>query len=151
MYVVDTNVLIYAANSSAPQHAAAKGWLTGALNGGDTVGFPWVSVLGFLRLTTNPRVMPHPVAVADAVALVRAWLMPPNAVLLDPGPRHIEVLADLLTSSGTGGNLTTDAHIAALALETGSPVVTFDHGFARFGVAVVVPTVPAVVVPTVPG
>ncbi len=139
MFVVDTNVLIYAANSAAAQHRAANDWLTAALRGGETVGYPWVSLLGFVRIVTNPRVMPRPVTVADALAAVQSWIMPPNAVLLEPGPRHLDLLAGLLTGSGTGGNLTTDAHIAALALDTRGRVVTFDRGFARFGVEVLIP------------
>lgn len=139
MYVVDTNVLIYAVNTAAPQHSTAYHWLASTLATGETVGFPWVSVLGFVRLTTNPRIMPRPASVSDALDTVDAWLAPPNAVLLEPGPRHLSVLRGLLTDAGTAGNLTTDAHIAALALENQCPVATFDHGLARFGVDLLVP------------
>lgn len=139
MYVVDTNVLIYAANSAAPQHRATNDWLTAALRGGETVGFPWVSLLGFIRIVTSPRVMPRPVAVSDALTAVDLWVSRPNAVLLEPGPRHLALLAGLLTASGTGGNLTTDAHIAALALDIRGCVVTHDRGFSRFGVEILVP------------
>lgn len=139
MHVVDTNILIYAANAASPQHGAAGRWLTSTLASGDTLGLPWVSVLGFIRLTTNPRVMPRPVTVAEALGAVEAWVAQPNAILLEPGPRHLSVLAGLLTEAGTGGNLTTDAHIAALALENRCPVATFDRGLARFGVQCVVP------------
>ncbi|MCB0912564.1 MAG: type II toxin-antitoxin system VapC family toxin [Propionibacteriaceae bacterium] len=139
MYVVDTNVLIYAVNTAAPQHPAAHGWLTSALSQGQTVGLPWVSVLGFVRLTTNPRIMPQPISVPDALAAVAVWTSRPNAVLLEPGPRHLVLLGELLGAAGTGGNLTTDAHIAALALENRCPVATFDRGIARFGVDVAIP------------
>lgn len=139
MHVVDTNVLIYAANRASPQHAAASQWLTSNLARGDTLGLPWVSVLGFIRLTTNPRVMPRPVAVAEALGAVEAWAAQPNVIFLEPGPRHWSVLAGLLADAGAGGNLTTDAHIAALALENRCPVVTFDRGIARFGAACVIP------------
>lgn len=139
MHVVDTNVLIYAANAGSPQHAAAREWLTSTLAAGETLGLPWVTVLGFIRLTTNPRIMPRPIAVADAVGAVEVWAAQPNAILLEPGPRHLSILGGLLAEAGTGGNLTTDAHIAALALENRCPVVTFDRGLARFGVRCVVP------------
>ena len=142
MYVVDTNVLIYGVNTTAQQHVAARRWLTTALNGGETVGFPWVAVLGFIRLTTNPRIMPRPLPVADAFRVVEAWTSPPNAIHLEPGPRHLSVLRDLLMTAGTGGNLTTDAHIAALALESRCPVVSFDRGLARYGVDLVIPESP---------
>lgn len=139
MDIVDTNLLIYAANSAAVHHTVARDWLSKALSSGTTVGFPWVCVLGFLRIVTNPRVMPRPITVADATAMGELWTTQPNAVLLDPGPRHYSILRSLLVDSGTGGNLTTDAHIAALAVETRSRIITFDRDFARFGVDVVVP------------
>ena len=107
MYIVDTNVLIYAVNTSSPQHAAARAWLSATLNSGETVGFPWVSLLGFIRLTTNPRIMPRPLAVADAIAAVQAWTAPSNAIVAEPGPRHLAILDDLLTRAGAGGNLGT--------------------------------------------
>lgn len=143
MYVVDTNVLIYAVNTAATHHAAARGWLTGALNSGETVGFTWVSLLGFVRLTTNPSIMPRPLDVSAAMAVVEAWTVPANAVVAEPGPRHLAILAELLTRAGAGGNVTTDAHIGAIALENRCAVATFDHGFARYGVEVVVPTAAA--------
>ena len=139
MHVVDTNVLIYAANAGSPQHAASRQWLTSTLAAGETLGLPWVSVLGFIRLTTNPRIMPRPVTVAQAIGAVEVWAAQPNVILLEPGPRHLSVLAGLLTDAGTGSNLTTDAHIVALALENRCPVVTFDRGMARFGVECVIP------------
>ena len=67
---------------------------------------------------------------------------PPNAIHLEPRPRHLSVLGDLLLAAGTGGNLTTDAHIAALACENRCPVVTFDRGLARHGVDLVIPEPP---------
>ena len=139
MHVVDANVLIYAANSASAQHAAARKWLTSALREGETLGLPWVSVLGFIRLTTNPRLMPRPITVAEAIAAVDGWVAQPGVVLLEAGPRHLSILSGLLIAAGTGGNLTTDAHIAALALEHRCPVLTFDRGIARFGVECVIP------------
>lgn len=139
MYVVDTNVLIYAVNTAAPQHSVARRWLASTLSAGETIGFPWVSLLGFIRLTTNPRIMPRPITVGDALAAVGTWTSHPGAVLVEPGPRHLAVLGDLLSTAGTGGNLTTDAHIAALALENRCPVATFDRGIARYGVEVCIP------------
>lgn len=139
MYVVDTNVLIHAVNASSAQHVAARTWLHDALGGDDTVGLPWVSLLGFLRITTNPGIMPRPLSIGDALSVAGSWVDAPHLVMLEPGARHFALLGDLLAASGSAGNLTTDAHIAALAVETRSPVVTFDRDFQRFGVDVVVP------------
>lgn len=142
MKVVDTNVLIYAVNAGSVHHEACRSWLVEALGGPEGVGLPWVSLLGFIRISTNPRVFERPLSSAQATGLVQTWLAQPCAVPLEPTARHAGVLAGLLGQAGTAGNLTTDAHIAALALEHDAEVVTMDRDFARFGVRVIVPAAP---------
>lgn len=132
MLLVDANVLLHAANAKAPQHRVARGWLAGALSGQETVAFAWTVVLAFLRLSTHPAVFPRPMGVDEATGLVERWLSAPPAVLVDPTPRHLPVLRGLLSETGTGGNLVGDAHLAALALESGATVVSFDRDFGRF-------------------
>ena len=132
MTVVDANVLLNAINSSAPDHLRAKRWLDAALSGGAPVGFAWVVLLAVVRLSTRPGLFPRPLSVAEATDLVRGWLDAPAANVLSPGPRHLELLAGLLGEAGTAGNLTSDAHLAALALESGATVTSFDADFARF-------------------
>ncbi len=132
MKLVDANVLIYAVNRADPKHDRSRQWLDRALSGNETVGFAWLAVLAFVRLSTRAGLFPRPLAVGDAVAVVRAWLGQPISVLLAPTPRHLDLLAGLLVGGGTGGNLVSDAHLAALALEHDATVVTFDHGFSRF-------------------
>lgn len=139
MRLVDANVLIYAVNSSQRQHEPAFTWLTSALSGSETVGLPWNSLLAFIRVATNPRIFAEPLSVDDALSIVHSWLSSPAAVVVDPSPRHLAVLSELLTTAGTAGNLTTDAHLAALAKEHQADVVTFDRDVERFGVKVVVP------------
>jgi uncharacterized protein len=119
----DINLLIYAVDEDSPFHTAARAWLEDALSGTKTVGFAWIVLLGFLRLTTRPQVLPSPLSVKQALELV---------ALLTPGPRHFELLFDLLTNTGTGGNLTSDAHLAAIAIEHGAEVCSTDHDFGRF-------------------
>ena len=132
MNLVDANVLLYAVNESDPKHEPSRTWLDAALSGEDTVGFAWVALLAFVRLSTRVGLFPHPLAVADACATVEAWLGQPSATVLQPTPRHGAVLADLLARTGAGANLVNDAHLAALALEHGARVVTYDSDFARF-------------------
>ena len=132
MKVVDANVLLYAVNESAEHHDEALGWLDAALNGRSTVGFSWVSLLAFLRLSTKIGLFPAPLAVDQAVDRVRAWLAQPTSVLLEPTAQHLEVLSNLLAPVGTGGNLINDAHLAALAIEHRGEVVTYDSDFGRF-------------------
>ncbi|MEP6561398.1 MAG: TA system VapC family ribonuclease toxin, partial [Nakamurella sp.] len=126
-------------NTSSQQHAAAHRWLTGALAGNEAVGFPWVSLLAFIRISTNPRVFSSPLPIGTAFNLVESWLGAPPATILAPTARHQAVLRDLLEQSGSAGNLTTDAHIAALAIEHRAEIATFDRDFERFAVRVHVP------------
>jgi len=130
--IVDLNLLVYALNESAIHHKAARSWWEAALNGDETVGLPWVVILGFLRLSTNPSIFPRPLPVETAVARVNAWLSSGIVRLVREKDEHWEVLRSLVGVTGTAGNLTTDAHLAALAVCHGAVLVSFDHDFARF-------------------
>lgn len=132
MRLVDTNVLIYAINTSASQHSVARDWLDESLSGPETVGFSWVALLAFIRITTRAGLMPTPLDVPKALSVVEHWLTQPSAHTVNPGPRHAEILGTLLAISGSGGNLTTDAHLAALAIEHGAELWSFDRDFQRF-------------------
>ncbi len=70
--------------------------------------------------------------VDDAVDQIESWLGAPAAVVAHPTARHVGVLGSLMRTVGTGGNLTTDAHLAALAIEHSAEIVSFDRDFARF-------------------
>jgi len=114
-------------------HDPSRRWLDGLLGGGsETLGLAWQVVLGFLRLSTNPAVFPHPLTVEGASGAVECWLSASNAVVLEPTSRHLGVVRGLLAEVGTAGDLVNDAHIAALAIEHGAEVVSFDRDFGRF-------------------
>lgn len=132
MKLVDANVLLYAVNASDPRHDRCRVWLDGALAGRQVIGFAWVVMLAFVRLSTKVGLFPSPLAVDDALTQVRDWLDQPPSVRVDPSSRHLDVLASLLTEVGTGGNLVPDAHLAALAVEYDATVVTYDNDFVRF-------------------
>ncbi len=131
MKLVDANVLLNAINRSTPDHAVAKRWLDDALSGGATVGFAWAALLAVVRLSTRPGLFERPLTTDEATKVVRSWLSAPTAVVLHPGERHLDLLAHLLEAAGTAGNLTSDAHLAALALEHNAEMVTFDADFGR--------------------
>jgi uncharacterized protein len=132
MKVVDANVLLYAVNEDATKHQESREWLDAALSGGATVGFSWIVLLAFVRLSTKAGVFPRPLTVAEALGVVKAWLAQPAAVVVEPTVRHASVLAELLDAVGVGGNLVNDAHLAALAIEHHGLVVSFDRDFDRF-------------------
>ena len=140
MLVVDANVLLNAVNRSARDHEAASRWLGRALGGGESVGFAWAVVLAFLRISTHRAVLPRPLALGEAAHVLDVWLGARPAVLVEPTPRHLPVLRGLLERAGTAANLVNDAHLAALALEHGATVVSFDRDFGRFeGLSTLVP------------
>jgi toxin-antitoxin system PIN domain toxin len=130
--VPDLNLLIYSYNRKAPQHEAARAWWEGLLKGAEPVAVPWVVVLGFVRLMTQRTMLANPMQPAIALAQVRAWFACPNVEELEPGPQHLDLLDRLLAAAGTAGNLTTDAHLAALAIEHQCELHSNDTDFARF-------------------
>ena len=132
MTLLDANLLIYAHVSSFPQHHRAHAWLDAQLSGASPVGLPWVSVLAFLRIVTNPRVFPQPEPVADAWRQARQWMAADVAWIPVPTPRHPAVLDSLLGQADVQGNLIHDAHLAALAIEHGLVLQSTDNVFARF-------------------
>jgi toxin-antitoxin system PIN domain toxin len=132
MKLPDTNVLVYAVNVAAPQHRKATAWLKSAFDSAPGVALSWMALVGFVRLTTRPGVLSRPLAVEDALTVMNHWLGTPGAQVVHPGPRHAMLLGRLLLAAGTAGNLTSDAHLAALALEHGATVGTFDRDFRRF-------------------
>ena len=140
MKVVDANVVVYAVNGDAPHHEAARRWLDDALSGSETIGLPWLVIVAFLRLTTNRAILDVPLTATDALEIVDGWVSRPNAVVVEPTARHLAVLRGLLAIPGNPANQVNDAHIAALAVEHGADIVSFDRAFGRFpGVRVVVP------------
>ena len=132
MILVDVNILLYASDQSSAQHTNARTWLDQQLNGSAPVGLPWISMLGFLRLVTNSRVVPRPLPMAVAWQQVATWLACEPAFTPHPTERHAEILGGLLAQPGVHGNLVTDAHLAALAIEHGLMLCSTDGDFARF-------------------
>jgi len=132
MIVPDINLLVFAYNSDAPHHDAARQWWESCLSAGQTVGMPWAVVLGFTRIMASRVVLTDPMTPVQALRHAGAWLERPQVQLLVPGPRHLEVLSAILTASEASGRLTTDAHLAALAIETQAELHSNDADFARF-------------------
>lgn len=132
MTLVDANVLLYAVNRDAHHHERARSWLDRSLSGAGTVGFAWVAVLAFLRLSTRAGLFPSPLTLDGAMNRVDAWLNAPLARLLAPTAEHTSILRSLLAPFPSAGDLVNDAHLAALAIEHRCEIVSFDNDFARF-------------------
>ncbi len=132
MLIPDVNILLHAYNRQAPAHVPARKWWETALSGTRPIGLAWVTALSFLRLMTGSVIPERPLPVRDAIVTIRSWLTQPNVQILGPGEHHADILFGLLEKLGTGGNLTTDAHLAALAIEYNAELVSTDTDFARF-------------------
>lgn len=132
MKLADTNILVYAADADSPHHPTSRDWIEQTLSEPSGMGLAWLSVIGFIRLTTHPRIAKRPRSVPEALGYVHDWLAHPNAHILQPAAHHADILARLLLAVGTAGNLTNDAHLAALAIEHHAEMATFDRDFKRF-------------------
>jgi toxin-antitoxin system PIN domain toxin len=131
MIIPDLNLLLYAYNAGATHHRTARRWWEGLLAGDQPVGIPWVVILGFIRLSTTRGVFREPAKPGEALERVASWLEQPGAFVLNPGTGHLDVLRRTLTCTA-GGSLTTDAHLAALAIEHQAELHSNDSDFARF-------------------
>ncbi len=132
MILPDINILIHAYNSGYRRHALAKAWWEGKLRGAQGVAMAWIVLLGFVRITTNARILKNPFTPKEALDTVRSWLDLPHITVVHPSSRHFQLFETLIDRAGTAGNLTTDAHLAALAIERGLVLHTTDADFARF-------------------
>lgn len=132
MILPDVNVLVHAHNTDSAVHERARQWWDACLRGPEGVGLAWATLLGFIRLTTNRRIVAHPLSVADVGRRIASWLDLAHLHIAQPSDAHFVRLRIELERLGTGGNLTTDAHLAVLAMERGYVLYTTDTDFARF-------------------
>jgi toxin-antitoxin system PIN domain toxin len=128
----DVNLLIYAIDEESPRHPKARAWLEEVLSGTEAVAFAWAVLLGFVRISTNPVAFENPLSAEDALDYVEGWLGQPVADVVHPTPDHPSLLRELLEPTGSAGNLTSDAHLAALAMEHGAELCSCDTDFGRF-------------------
>jgi uncharacterized protein len=128
----DINLLLHAYNSESPVHDRARKWWEELMNGTRSVGLPWVAIMGFVRIATHRLVLRRPLPVIAVCSWARGWLAQPHVSVVHPGDRHAEILFGLLERLGTAGDLTTDGHLAALAIEHQAELHSTDADFARF-------------------
>ena len=132
MIIPDINLLIYAYDPASPFHAKAAAWWQGILSGVEPVGLPHIVLFGFVRISTNRRILLHPLTSAEALGHVRSWLDQPPVRVLEAGAKHVEQVFELLETVGMAGNLVSDAAIAAIALDYEAVLHTADPDFMRF-------------------
>jgi toxin-antitoxin system PIN domain toxin len=128
---VDLNLLLYAHNRAAPQHAFARDWWRDQMNGDQPVGLPEPVVYGFLRITTQRGILAEPLATDRALSIIRGWLEWPRVRVLHGTAGSLARAVALAESLGVAGRLTTDLQIAALAIEYRATLASVDADFAR--------------------
>jgi uncharacterized protein len=132
MILPDINVLIHAHNSESRQHEQARVWWDEALGGSEGIGLAWVTILGFIRIGTHPGILRNPMTPAEVNSRIEEWLSLAHVHIPTPAEGHFARLSANLERLGTAGNLTTDAHLATLAMERGYTLYSTDSDFARF-------------------
>ena len=132
MILPDVNVLVHAHNADSSVHEAARRWWDDCLAGPQGIGLAWAALLGFVRITTNRRIVARPLAVRDVMVRMQDWLELPHVHIAQPSETHFVRLRALLERLGTAANLTTDAHLAVLAMERGYVLYSTDTDFGRF-------------------
>ncbi len=132
MKLPDVNLLLYAVNSAEPLHVRAKQWLERSLSEDEPFAFDWTVLLAFLRISTRANIFARPLKVKQSFEFIESWLNQPCVEIVTPTPRHAAILQEIILPLGTGGNLLSDAHLAALSIEHGATLYSADHDFSRF-------------------
>ena len=132
MILPDVNVLVHAHNSDSAVHETARDWWDNCLSGSEGVGLAWATLLGFVRVSTNRKIVARPLPVRDVMETIHRWIELPHIHIAQPSDRHFARLRVVLEQHGAAGNLTTDAHLAVLAMERGYVLYSTDADFARF-------------------
>jgi hypothetical protein len=123
---------LYAYNRNTKEHEQVSAWLNDSINRGDLIGLPWITIWAFIRIGTNDVIEPNALTVAEALRIVQGLLSRTNIALVEAGPKHLDFLAEVMLASGVKGRSTTDAVLAALAMEHGAALATTDAGMKRF-------------------
>lgn len=132
MIIPDINILIYAINIDYEHHEKARVWFESAMTGDEPIGLSWIVVLGFIRIITNGKIMNTPIDMDAAFSIVDEWLDYSTVQIIEPTDSHWKIFKELLSPLSTAGNLTSDAHLAALAIEHAGCLYSTDRDFQRF-------------------
>ena len=132
MTIIDANILVYSHNESAPHHKSSVQWLESTIASGERIGIPWHSAMAFLRITTAPFILRRPLRLEEASSLISGWFENPMVIVPEPGRRFWPILQEVASDSGTQGRGWSDAWLAALAIENGAALATFDRDFRKY-------------------
>ncbi len=132
MILVDANLLLYAEDSSSEHHQAARMWWDAQLSGSEPVGLCWPVLNAFIRIGTNARLHQRPLTLREATERVQSWFEQPCVRIVQPTAQHWIIFQKMLLGGNAVGNLVSDAHLAALAVEHNCVLHSTDADFSRF-------------------
>jgi toxin-antitoxin system PIN domain toxin len=130
--LIDANILLYAYNPDSREYSNCRAWLEDLYAGSEWVAHTWITLWAFIRISTNVRAFKSPIAPAEAFRIVRQLTAPTNVRILEPGPRHVEIVERLVILGQAAGAMVTDAALAAIAIEHGATLASMDRDFSRF-------------------
>jgi hypothetical protein len=132
MMLLDANVLVYSHDEDSPHHAGVSHWLEETMARREEVGLPWIVILAFLRLMTNPAAFHHPYSMPEALGIVDGYLSRSHVMVVQPTPQHWQIFRGISGEAQITHRLVSDAHLAALTIEHGAELCTTDRDFRRF-------------------
>ncbi len=132
MILVDANLLFYAEDSLSTKHKEAKAWWDETLSSNQQVGLAWITCMAYVRIFTNPRAVESPLSIEEATTTVDRWISQPVVQILNPTASFWSILQPLLIESQANANLSSDAYLAALAMDHDCELCSTDADFSRF-------------------
>ncbi len=132
MKLLDVNVLLAAHRTDHPQFGTAKPWFDELIRTAEPFGAPRSVWASFVRLSTHRRVFSTPTSVSAAFGFATAVIAQPRYVGIEPGAGHERIFQRVCADADCSGDLVADAFLAAIAIEHGCDLVSFDRDFARF-------------------
>lgn len=132
MILVDANLLLYAEDSLSEHHEVARTWWDAQLSGSVPVGLCWPVLSAFIRIGTNARLHQRPLTLKEATERVQSWFNQGCVRVVQPTDQHWTLFQQMLRSGSAVGNLVSDAHLAALAVEHNCVLYSTDADFSRF-------------------
>ncbi len=129
---VDVNVFVYAVNKDAEEHGQALRLIERLGQGPEIVYLFWPTIMGFLRIATNPGILPNPLSTADATETIGDLLGRPHVRTPGEAPGFWDLYLDTVGARSRANDVP-DAHLAGLMRQHGVRFIhTRDRGFRRF-------------------
>jgi uncharacterized protein len=132
MFIPDVNILVYACNARSRQYAAAIDTLGECLDSPGGIGVSSLAISGLVRVNLQTRFLDNPSGISVVLDFADGLLSAHHCRPVEPTANHWPIFREILRAARFGHRKTTDAWFAALAIEHGATLVSFDGGFAQF-------------------